>query len=205
MINQLKELFGPRCTGIKMNGESENFLNQPNKKMKFCEAVNHSFKVPLRIVNDNMVCPGARRALGFERDNGDLVAKIAEHTEVPVSYIRKTMQEVPVVPVHIDHLIMGVTAEMEKEITPDVYIVLTKPARIMQLIQILARQEAKPHFLPFCLHSICGSIFSKSYVENDILVSFGCPDSRRYGGVRDDEVVVGIPSTKVDRVLEGMH
>ena len=205
MIDQLKEVVGHRCSGVKINGESENFLNQPNKKMKFCEAVNHSFEVPLRIVNENMICPGARRALGFERNSGELIAKISEHTEIPASYIQKTMQEVPAIPVQINHLIMGITAKMEEDLAPDVYIVFTQPARIMQVIQALARQKERPHLLPFSLHSICGSVFSKSYVENDILVSFGCPDSRAYGGVRDDEVVAGIPYTKVNHLLDVMR
>ncbi|MCF8307820.1 MAG: DUF169 domain-containing protein, partial [Bacteroidales bacterium] len=38
--------------------------------------------------------------------------------------------------------------------------------------------------------------------DEDVTVSFGCPESREYGGVNKDEVVVGIPYSLAHKLVE---
>jgi len=77
MTDRIKRLFGPKCTAININGESDGFINIPSRQMTLCEAVDQSFKVPLRLNGDNLVCPGARRSVGFDADDEQLIKEIS--------------------------------------------------------------------------------------------------------------------------------
>ena len=90
---------------------------------------------------------------------------------------------------------------MEGQYNPEFYIVYSDPARIMLLIQRLAKKKYKKPFMsPYSLLSICGNVFVRGYHSGDLCVSFGCPESRRYGGVGKNEAIVGFPGN-IARVL----
>lgn len=134
MITELKNIFGPKYSAININGETTEFMNIPAKPMKFCEAVNHSFNIPVRLINENLGCPGARRGAGF--DNND---------------------------------------------------------RITGILHTVAKSKIMPSIPPYSLLSVCGNVFANCYKNQTVSISFGCPESRKYGGIEQDEVVIGFP------------
>jgi len=194
IINELKEFFGPKCSGIKINGEPNTFFNEPKKPMKFCEAVNYSFNVPIIMKENILDCPGARRSLGFDRDSDKLAKTISKNAHMPRDYIRELLNDVPVINTTIKNILMGITADMGENTIPDVYIIYTRPDKIMKFIHTLTRMKIKPKIPPYNLNSICGSVFSRAYQNREITISFGCPDSRKYGGVKNDEVILCLPN-----------
>jgi hypothetical protein len=54
MIDKLKDILGPKCTAINVNGEISEFINVPSTRLKFCEAVNCSFNIPIRLNDSNL-------------------------------------------------------------------------------------------------------------------------------------------------------
>jgi len=63
----------------------------------------------------------------------------------------------------------------------------------MQIIHDYAKKEIRPVISPYSLLSICGNVFVRSYQDENINISFGCPESREFGGVDNEEIVIGIP------------
>jgi len=92
MINNLKEYFDTnKCTGIKINDSSGYIVNLPSVKLRFCEAVNYSYNIPLLINNQNLGCRGAERNLGFLKDDDeDLGLHIFKNTGISNKLIRKS-------------------------------------------------------------------------------------------------------------------
>jgi uncharacterized protein (DUF169 family) len=39
---------------------------------------------------------------------------------------------------------------------------------------------------------ICGNVVVKSYIDQEISIFFGCPDSRKYGGIEKEQLVIGL-------------
>jgi len=193
MINQMKNLFGNKCTGIKLNTGEYKFLNKPSRQMKFCEAVNYSFSVPVELKSENIGCPGARRSLGIEQKDNELAGIVSENTQIPVSYVKEGLNNIPVLQTLISNIAFGVTEEMEDELKPDVFIAYTSPENIMKFMHKSASLAIQPYIPPYSLHSICGNVFSRVFEDNVISISFGCPESRKYGGVDADEAIIGIP------------
>lgn len=190
MIEQLKMKFGTKCTAISVNTELSGTFYQPSNPLKFCEAVNYSFHKPVKITNKNLGCPGARRSLGFDDDDSALARIISGNNKISVQFIENALDEIPKLK-NIDNVFLGIDENMEKKIQPDLYIIYVQPGMVTKLIHNLAKIGIRPSVPPFSLLSVCGNIFSHCYKNNSVGLSFGCPESRKYGGIEKNEVVLG--------------
>ncbi len=193
MIEQLKSKFGHKCSGIKVNVPDNEFISLPGREMRLCEAIFSSFIHPVLINKYNLGCPGARRNVGYDTDEEALTTKISENTQIPYNYLKKSLKDIPTVKNTFENILFGITGKLENKYIPDLYIIYTKPFHIMNIIHSLARKEIQAHIAPYSLLSICGNVFVRTYNNNSVNISFGCPESRKSGGVSDNEVVCGIP------------
>ncbi|MCW0484913.1 DUF169 domain-containing protein [Gaoshiqia sediminis] len=192
MIEDLKAIFGPKCTAIAINKDLPEMVNIPSNSMKLCEAVNYSFCTPLKIVHENLGCPGARRSTGFDNDDSALARTISANSQIPLRFTTDALQEIPKLE-GVNFVVLGISENMETVIQPDLYIIYVQPYMVTNLMHVLAKNEIKPAISPFSLLSICGNVFANCYKNKVVTLSFGCPESRKHGGVEKSEVVVGIP------------
>ncbi|HDJ34543.1 MAG TPA: hypothetical protein ENF21_10665 [Bacteroidetes bacterium] len=189
---KLRKVFGRRFTTVNLNGEVYEHINVPQKELKFCEAVHYSFDVPIRLNHENLYCPGARRSMGFEENDLMLAGTIAHNHLLPVSKVAESLQKIPVIK-SVKHINLGLTEEMTGDITPDLVIAYLQPDKITGFTIRLARKGIVLNIRPFFLLSVCGSVAAACFTEQAACLSFGCQDSRKFGGLHDDEVVLGMP------------
>lgn len=189
-LSQIQNIIGEKQTGIKINSLQASNYNSPKKPMKFCEAVVDSLHTPLVICKEDIDCFGAQRSFGFYRNDKKLAAQISEETNIPIRFILNALNEIPPINNPVKNIILG---SSEK---PDVTIAFLKPDKITQLILLYAAYfEEKPLITPYFFMSVCGNIFARTYNTGKICISFGCPESRKFGGILEDEVIVGIPNS----------
>jgi uncharacterized protein (DUF169 family) len=192
MIGELKNIFGSKCTGININGETFESIDISTKRLKLCEAVNLSFDAPVRVTGENLVCPGARRSVGFDKDDQLLAKTISGNNGIPAQFILNALQEIPKLD-GITHINLGLTEDMETRLKHDLYVVYIKPAMVTAIMHKLAKIGVKPSILPYSLLSVCGNVFSNCCKNKVPTLSFGCPESRKHGGIGNNEVVLGLP------------
>jgi uncharacterized protein (DUF169 family) len=192
MIEELKSIFGSKCSAINVNGEVTEFVNIPSKQLKFCEAVNYSFDIPVKIINENLGCAGARRSLGFDTNNIQLAKNISKNNKFSLSFIMNALNSIPALQ-DIRHINMGLTKYMEKDSKTDLYIAYVQPGKITAIIHTLTKLNIILSVPPYSLLAVCGNVFVNSYVNRSVSISFGCPESRQYGGIAQDEIVLGLP------------
>jgi len=192
MIDDLKNIFGAKCTAVNVNGKLSEAIDIPSKQLKFCEAVNLSFDAPLRVTYENLGCPGARRNIGFDNDDIFLAQTISDNNKIPVQFILSALKEIPKLS-GINHINLGLTEKMEKEANPDLFIIYIKPSVVTSIMHKLAKIEVRLSILPYSLLSVCGNVFSNTVKNRTVSLSFGCPESRKFGGIGKDELVVGLP------------
>ena len=193
MIHNLKEIFGTKCTAININGDFSGFINISEKQMKFCAAVSCSFQIPIRISEKNIGCPGARRSLGFNKDDVYLSNLISENNHFDLEFVTRALIEIPVIPYDIHHINLGITEDMEHFLHPDLFIMYIKPHLITRFMHIFAKKNIQIGILPYSLLSVCGNVFANTCNNHKVSLSFGCSESRESGGVSDDEIILGIP------------
>jgi uncharacterized protein (DUF169 family) len=193
MISKLKSQFGSKCIGLKLNYSKE-IAYSPIKSMRFCEAVNDAFKTTLIFNPSNLTCMGARRSMGLLNDDSELIEHISKESGISHQTIKRAIHDIPKMNTPIHNVLMGISEEEEKEIQPDMYILFVSPKDAMELMRVYTfKTDEFPEINPFTFLSICGSVFISTFKSSKMSVSFGCPESRKFGGIKDNLMVVGLP------------
>lgn len=200
MIKELKKIVGNKCSAININGNISG-INIPSKQMRLCEALNYSFNVPLQIKKDNIGCPGARRSMGIDNDNQKLAAIISENTNIPISFILNAFEHVPALNSDFSQINMGITSDIEDDLPPDLFVAYVAPSEITRFMHVFASHKLQPEIPPYSLLSVCGNVIANTFVNKVISISFGCPESRKHGGVGKNEVVIGIPVNMLHLIM----
>jgi len=192
MISELKKLFGFNCTGIKVNYNGV-FLDTPSKKMPFCEAVKYSFQVPFLFDTKNLSCLGSQRSMGLLKNEDELVQHISESSKISPGIVKKILQNIHVSDKPVNNIFLGILEDMEPEIQPDLYIIYLEPKDVMELMRLFTEKTSKyPVIKPYSFLSVCGNIMVRTYFKNGLNISFGCPESRKQGGVEDNQLIAGL-------------
>ncbi len=136
-------------------------------------------------------CAGAKYVLGFLDDGqppAQLVAELyKEHRAESAELAREMIS---------DLYCISDTASIRltRGGKGDVYIVYLPPESVMRLVQAYQRLMIEsPTFLCSSLAPVCGVATAQAYCTKKVCISFGCDDSRRYGGIGKCDIVVGIP------------
>lgn len=192
MISELKKLFGFKCSVIKIDYEGI-FVNTPSKEMPLCEAISYSFNVPLLLNSRNLNCLGSKRSMGLLNNEDQLVKQIHEHSKISPYFIQKTLQHISKFDKPVNNIFLGITEEMESEIRPDLYIIYMEPKDVMELMCLFTERNNKYPFIQSCSFlSVCGNIMVRTYFKDGLNISFGCAESRKHGGVGDNQLIAGL-------------
>ena len=192
MIDKLRQHFGNKCTSVYINSEFPGFINIPLKQMKFCEAVEQSFKVPLRLTRENLGCPGARRSVGFDTVDEKLAVNISENSDIPINFINNVLQDIHTI-TGVRNIDLGLNSYPENELQPDLFILYVQSYQITDLFYKLAKMAIKPSIPPYLMLSVCGDVFANTYLNQVVSISFGCPESRKSGAIGKNEIVISLP------------
>lgn len=200
MIADLKKIYGNKCTGIKLNciepvvDDFALIINTSSIRLRFCEAVNFSFNKPVFLNSNFLSCKGSRRSFGLTKSEEELVSHISNESQASKETIKKALHDIPAFDKPVNNIYLGMPNDMEKIICPDMFILQMRPKYAMDLmVHYIAKTNTLPIIKPYPFLSICGSVVASTHIQNRMSISFGCPDSRKYGGVDDDNVIVGIP------------
>ena len=130
--------------------------------------------------------------MGFLNDDELLAKTISDNNNIPLSFITEALHNIPVLNNDIIQINLGITEEMEKTLPPDLFIIYMKPSQLMTMMHLYSVYRIQPVISTYSMLSMCGNVFANSYINKAISISFGCPDSRKYGDVYDNELVIGI-------------
>lgn len=196
MISRLKKEFGPKCLGLKVNYTGENIYTS-SKTVRFCEAVNDAFRTPLLLNPQNLSCLGGLRSMSLVRDDKMMTKYLAEEYEISFQVAKKVLVEIPTLNIPIHNVLLGINEEMEKTITPDLYIIYLTPGQLTKLSSAyISRTHEFPMANTFPYLSVCGNIFLKTFRSAQMNIAIGCSQSRQYGEIKDNQLVVGLPYNK---------
>jgi len=195
-LRLLEERIGGRWTGITFDGDNAVEENFAKRRMRLCEAIKESYTRPIVLTQDLIGCPGALRSLGWATNlDDDIARKIAEETGTSLDTARKLVINTP-------NLKRGVSVTLGSNNSPDVAISYVQPEAAMRLVRLW--QQVRGTDLDIAASSVmavCGSVVAKAYMTNQICLSFGCPDSRKYGAIGRDRLVIGLPVSMIRDLL----
>lgn len=173
----------------------------PTEKVRFCEAVSRAAEGEWILTSETVCCVGAQRCFGWLKGaDRDLAWNLADKLQVSATTAGTAIADVPILPEGFEAVWVGTDG------APDVYVAYVLPETAMRIVR--SWQRIYGTSLPIKVSgimSVCGSGVVNSYVNHTISLSFGCPDSRRYGGIGREQLVVAMPAdllTKMRRASE---
>lgn len=191
----LEKHFGGWWCGVKFGRNEGHSAPLASHRMRFCEAVTASRIRPIILTPKLMTCPGGARSLGWNNGRETIAKTMAEKAGMDVDIARKVIENSPRMKAVADVVTVGTYK------TPDIVISYAQPEVAMKVIrewQALSGGLLPMHVSGFM--SVCGAVAARSFCTGRICISFGCPDSREYGKIGRDRLVIGIPMRQVARL-----
>ncbi len=157
--------------------------------IRFCEAVYRAQNKHISLSPLNVCCDGARRCFGWLKNNDvKLAQRLSEKTGINQDVARGLIRSVPVLNEKFSGISLG------RDIDGDVYISYASSESAMKLIRSWQKITGCNLDTKISgIMSVCGNVAVKSYIDQKISISFGCPDSREYGGIEKEQLVIGLP------------
>jgi uncharacterized protein (DUF169 family) len=91
------------------------------------------------------------------------------------------------------------------KIKPDVIVIIAKPRQIFDLIRANAYPEGKKMDNSVGgTQSLCGDIVINSIITNEAHISFGCMGSHMATELQEDQVIIGIPISKLEEITNSL-
>jgi len=159
------------------------------KNIRFCEATKRALLEPVLLNRESLSCLGAQYAFGWKRNQNNDLWEHCNSKRITQSTPNKTrLLRNPCIKESVQYI------GLNTEGIPDVLLSYLPPEEFMELLRIYHAQRGQN--LEVCLSpmmSICGGIAVRAYLNNDISISFGCNDSRKYADIARTNLAVGIP------------
>jgi uncharacterized protein (DUF169 family) len=190
-IKKFESIIGGRWTGIIFHRENEDRDNQAKHPMKFCEAVKESSTGPVVLTQKIVNCPGALRSFGWNMEGDDRLAKKKcwENIGIKEQVARSIIKEVP----HFNGNISAITVGSYE--SPDVMMSYAQPEAVMRFINQWQKVSGKVLDVSISsVMAVCGCVAAGTHISGKITLSFGCPESRSFGGISNDRLIIGVPA-----------
>jgi uncharacterized protein (DUF169 family) len=91
-----------------------------------------------------------------------------------------------------------------KKFEPDIVLIYGNPAQVFMLVAAFQWQDFEP-LESLCVgESSCADAIVRCYLTDKPSIALPSYAERRYGQAQDDEMVIALPATSVDKVLAGL-
>ena len=197
-IEEFELKFQGRWDRIKFYKELPTKYNPGmDKKYRFCEAISNSIITPFIVVPANLNCISAKYIFGWDNSlKKEIVNKVIEKNKISFEFMEDISSKTPKLNGEIKAI------GLNTDDYPDVLICYAQPELVMNLLKSYQKNTGKILKVQLSnMFAICGNVANRSYLNNEITLSFGCNDSRKYGSISRDRLAVGVPMEKLDLFL----
>lgn len=200
-IELFEDHFGIKGVGIKFyNDEIDTNKFKLLRDVKFCQAVRLARDQSVLLDKDSITCKGARYALGFEKE-------IKEEILNAIKFKRGISREIAE---QLVDSIPRITNSPYKYIAlnisdPDILIFYMTPKRFMEFLKVYQRTGNSLDVKLSSVTAMCGDVAVQAFITKKVCISFGCDDSREYGEVSDEELIMGIPKEQIEQLMKMIY
>jgi len=184
-------------------------IPEAKEVLRHCQMVNLARKEGsvFHAPSEKHQCNGGAWALGLREitptlQSGEFYFKLGKFESMAAC--RRTMDRIP-------HLRTGETyatvyAPLEKApFDPDVILIVTTPRNMLKLAQAsLFRLGGRISAAMAGIQSVCSDVTAQTYLTGTPNFSLGCDGSRRFSGIADDEMVMGLPAELLPEIGEAI-
>jgi len=159
------------------------------KDIRFCEATKEAMTNSILLDKESISCPGAQYAFGWRaNDKKRFPDNCYDKRQAKNNILKSIISQTPYFKKPFKYIGLNTDG------TPDLIMSYMPPEEVMNLMKIY--QNYKGENLDISLStmmSICSGIAVRTFLEDKVSFSFGCDDSRKYAGLKRENMAVGIP------------
>jgi uncharacterized protein (DUF169 family) len=200
IVDAFQRSFGGRWIGVKFYyGNLPDCNVNSLKDTRFCEAVTRSLVHPVLLRPGDLNCHGARYVFGWDETVKAEMKERFQHQEgFSESQAKELVRNLP----KLNGSLKGIGLNL-KNSPPDLVLSYLQPGQVMKLLRSYQVLYGKPLNVDLSsIVSVCGHVAVEAVVKKHIALSFGCRDSREYGGITRDRVAVGVPIEVAKALVE---
>lgn len=137
------------------------------------------------------------REIGPSMESGEHYFRLGKYSSLGAS--KRTVYNVPALP---QDTYATVYAPLEKAtFIPDVVIIFAKPFSMLKLAQSTLYRLGGRLYPEFSgIQSVCSDATSYVILNGEPNYSLGCDGSRKFSGIADEEMVVGLPAERLEEL-----
>lgn len=199
VVDAFQQRFGGRWIGVKFYYDDLPTSNEnPISDARFCEAITRSLIQPVLLTPENLNCHGARYVFGWDETvKAEMVEKFHLQEGFSESKAKELVQNLP----KINGPLKGIGLNIRTN--PDLLLSYLQPGQVMKLLRSYHVYFGKDLNVDLSsIVSVCGHVAVEAVIKQQITLSFGCKDSREYGGITRDRVAIGVPVELARTMLE---
>ena len=200
-IELFQDHFGIKGVGVKFYKDEIDTSNfQILRESRFCQSVRIAREQRVFLDKNSIVCKGARYALGFEEEaKEEIINAIKLKRGLAKEIAEQLVENIPRI-MDSPYKYIGLNFD-----DPDILIFYMTPKRFMEFLKIYQRTGHSLEVKLSSLVAMCGDVAVQTYLTKKICISFGCDDSREYGEVDDQELVVGISKEEIEQLIQVIY
>jgi len=199
VVDAFQRSFGSRWIGVKFYFDELPTANGHSlKDVRFCEAITKSLVHPVLLKPEALNCHGARYVFGWDETVKAEMEKRFHHQEgFSESRAKEAVQNLP----KINGPLKGIGLNCKND--PDLLLSYLQPGQVMTLLRSYQIRFGEDlNFDLSSIVSVCGHVAVEAFVKKHIALSFGCRDSREFGGITRDRVAIGVPVAVAQAMVE---
>jgi uncharacterized protein (DUF169 family) len=200
VVDAFQRLFGSRWTGVTFYFEDLPTVTEHSlRDIRFCEAIKKSLFHPVLLRPEDLNCHGARYVFGWDETTRAEMVKRFHHQEgFSDARAKELVQNLP----KLKGPLKGIGLNL-KNSPPDLLLSYLQPAQVMKLLRSYQVHFGKDLNVDLSsIVSVCGHVAVEAVIKKHIALSFGCRDSREYGGITRDRVAIGVPVAVARAMVE---
>jgi len=200
ILGLAEETIGGRWTGVTLHYDGVPEGTLVRQYMRLCEAVARSLSEVIILPAERIVCPGARRSLALGNGDKELARKMANESGIALAAAHRAVGDTPRLTTPPAALMLG------QQESPDVIIGYIWPYMAMNLIRRWQQVHGTgPTVELASFMAICGHVLVGAYKLQQLRLCFGCRESRKYGEVENETLVVGMSHSLATLLFQEDH
>lgn len=188
-------ISGASWTGVSFHDALSPLPAAPVACARLCEAIGKAFQKDMTVDTRSLDCPGGLRSVGVAIDENMMVQEMARRAPMPTENARRIIRTTPRLKQPPACISFG---RLEH---PDILIAYLSPEGAMKLLR--GWQQVFGRRLKTDLSAstaVCAATVG-AHLNEALIFSFGCPDSREYGGIAPHELVAALPVTLANQLV----
>jgi dephospho-CoA kinase len=184
------------------------FMRQSGEKVTLCQLITRvrNFDWTVGATADDFVSPVCPSIVGLS-DIPDLMKDGTFRSIVWVKTredARRYEESIPRVPLG-KYRAVALAPLVYKPFEPDIVLIYANPAQMMLLINSLQFEDYEVMEFSCVGESSCSDAIARCYNEGKPFLSIPCYGERRYGHAQDEDLVMALPASYMEKALRGME